>query len=53
MGMKLKDYIKKVLAESEEGSVIEFEVNLNPDVTVSKQETGNKVRFSLRKEYEK
>ena len=46
--MKLKDYIKKVLEQSEEGDV-HFEINLNADTTVSDTETGNKITFTVHK----
>ncbi len=42
----LKDYIKGVLRESEEGD-IEFEINLYADGTVAGEETGNKIRFTI------
>lgn len=50
--MNLKDYIKKVLADAPYGSEIFFEINLNPDVTVSESETGNKVSFTVVKTYQ-
>ena len=47
--MELQKYIKEILSVMEPGTYIDLEINLYADTTVSDEETGNKIKFTLYK----
>lgn len=48
--MKLKEYIEEILKEVCVGTVVDFEVNIDKDASLTNNFTGNKVSFSVIKD---